>query len=170
MLLSPATTDGLQFGAGQSFTFQFVLRTTTANGVLLGEMPGDPGYTFSLVNGAITLNLDDGTNSDTLTGSTIDDGNWHTVVGVRNTANHTVSLYVDGVARRHGPGHDRQSGQCRRRHARFVCRRQRPVDARYRPTGQCHAGRARLPVAILAVQLRAAATASRPRRRRPTAC
>ncbi len=94
--LSPATTDGLQFGTGQSFTFQFVLRTTSANGVLLGEMPGDPGYTFSLVNGAITLNLNDGTNSETLTGPTIDDGAWHNVVGVRNTANGTVSLYVDG--------------------------------------------------------------------------
>ena len=97
MVLSPATTDGLQFGAGQSFTFQFVLRTTQANGVLLGEMPGDPGYTFSLVNGAITLNLNDGTNSETLTGSTIDDGGWHTVVGVRNATTHTVSLYVDNV-------------------------------------------------------------------------
>ncbi len=94
--LSPATTDGLQFGTGQSFTFQFVLRTTSANGVLLGEMPGDPGYTFSLVNGAITLNLNDGRHSETLTGPTIDDGAWHNVVGVRNTANGTVSLYVDG--------------------------------------------------------------------------
>ena len=73
-----------------------MLRTTSANGVLLGEMPGDPGYTFSLVNGAITLNLNDGTNSDTLTGTTIDDGAWHDVVGMRNAATHTVSLYVDG--------------------------------------------------------------------------
>ena len=42
------------------------------------------------------MNLNDGTNSETLTGTTIDDGNWHTVVGVRNAANNTVSLYVDG--------------------------------------------------------------------------
>ena len=96
VLLSPATTYGLQFNAGQSFTFQFVLRTTSANGVLLGESASDPGYTFSLVNGAITLNLNDGTNSETLTGTTIDDGNWHTVVGVRNATTHAVSLYVDG--------------------------------------------------------------------------
>jgi hypothetical protein len=95
--LSPATTDGLQFGTGQSFTFQFTLRTTSANGVLVGEMPGDPGYTFSLVNGAITLNVDDGTHSVTLTGSTIDDGAWHSVVGVRNAATKTLSLYVDGT-------------------------------------------------------------------------
>jgi hypothetical protein len=97
VLLSPATTDGLQFGTGQSFTFQFVLRTTSANGVLLGEMPDDPGYTFSLVNGAIALNVNDGTNSETLTGTTIDDGAWHTVVGVRNAATRTLSLYVDGT-------------------------------------------------------------------------
>ncbi len=96
VVLSPALTYGLQFSAGQSFTFQFVLRTTSANGVLLGEMPGDPGYTFSLVNGAITLNLNDGKDSETLTGTTIDDGAWHDVVGVRNAANGTVSLYVDG--------------------------------------------------------------------------
>ena len=94
--LSPVDTDGLQFGSGQSFAFQFVLRTTSANGVLLGELPGDPGYTFSLVNGAITLNVNDGKNSVTVTGTTIDDGNWHSVVGVRDAQAHTLSLYVDG--------------------------------------------------------------------------
>ena len=94
--LSPAESDGLQFGTGSSFTFEFVLRTTATNGVLLGALPGDPGYTFSLVNGAITLNLDDGQNSVTLTGSTINDGNWHYVVGIRNAQTQTVSLYVDG--------------------------------------------------------------------------
>ena len=111
VLLSPATTDGLQFGTGQSFTFQFVLRTTSANGVLLGEMPGDPGYTFSLVNGAITLNLNDGTNSETLTGTTIDDGAWHTVVGIRNATTHTLSLYVDGTLVATAAGHHRQSAE-----------------------------------------------------------
>ena len=150
VLLSPATTDGMQLGSN-SFTFEFVLRTTSANGVLLGELANEEGYTFSLVNGAITLSIDTGSYTETLTGTAINDGELARRGRDSQYPNAHPLALRRRAACRHGRGYFGKCAKRRQRLARFLRRRHRAIDVRH-PTGASHAGGAD-PIAVFDGQL-----------------
>lgn len=100
VLLTPLRTNALFFEASDSFTFEFVMRTSDTNGVILGSSPlfDFPSVTMQLVDGYFRMNLwDRQLRSIITTTNRINDGQWHHIAAVRNTATRQLSLYVDGV-------------------------------------------------------------------------
>jgi len=96
VLLTPNATYALQFAANESFTVEMSLRTTDANGVLIGGTPGLRGWTLSLDGGKPRLEVFDGAITSSVTSNlTINDGNWHRVAVVRDAATHRLRVYVD---------------------------------------------------------------------------
>ena len=95
--MSPAETRALQFGIADSFTIELVLRTTDQDGVLLGSSPSVPNWSLKLVGGRVQLRLNDLSNAaSVITAASVNDGAWHRIVAVRDAAQRTLRLYVDG--------------------------------------------------------------------------
>lgn len=98
VMLTPASTQALQFGAQDSFTIELSMRTTATGGVIIGGTPGARGWTLRLVSGRPRLELFDGTTTALATGNVaINDGNWHRVSVVRDAESRQIRVYVDGV-------------------------------------------------------------------------
>lgn len=96
--LSPSLTMGLQLEQTDSITVEMTLRTTATSGVIIGSRPGIIGWSVRLENGAVAVTLDDLNSPTTVTSNvTINDGNWHRIVVVRNASTKVLTLIIDGV-------------------------------------------------------------------------
>jgi concanavalin A-like lectin/glucanase superfamily protein len=99
-------TAALNFGHNDSFSVDAWLKAPNS---VLGTQRAAVSLTYVcsresillslLTDGTIDFSIRDSNNIDidTISPSSIVDGQWHHVAGVRDTANHTVQLYLDGV-------------------------------------------------------------------------
>jgi sialidase-1 len=98
VLLTPDSTGALQFAANDSFTIEITMRTSDQSGVIIGGQQGLRGWSLQLVNGLVQLKLDDLQRPVSITSrGTINVGNWHQIVVVRDTARHLLVMTIDGV-------------------------------------------------------------------------
>jgi hypothetical protein len=81
------------------FTIATWIKTTAINGGVVERMnTSNYNYQFELSGGGMALKVYDGTNYPEVQGLTlINDGQWHFVVGVRDTSETKLKIYVDGV-------------------------------------------------------------------------
>jgi hypothetical protein len=85
-------------------TVQITMRTTAANGVILGSFAANLGWGLKVVNGKVRFQLQT-TNTDNFpqtivsvtSASSVNDGNWHNIVAIRDTHTRLLKVYVDGV-------------------------------------------------------------------------
>jgi len=99
LILSQSDINAFQFDVNDSFTIELTMKTTDANGVIIGTRPGIKGYALQVVSGKLQFSITDLTNSPTMTSTAnINDGNWHRIVAVRDATTKTMAIYVDGVA------------------------------------------------------------------------
>jgi Concanavalin A-like lectin/glucanases superfamily len=107
ILPNSASARSLNFGPTDSFTIDAwikpdpsVLGTQRAIVVLTYVCSPEVIELFLLVDGRVEFDIRDsnGINPVTASPSSILDGNWHHVAGVRDVSTHTVKLYLDGTS------------------------------------------------------------------------
>lgn len=93
--------SSLNFGTG-SFSASSWVKSSAAEGGIFGKYKvtgGEIGWSLEFNSGVLWSYFYDGTASESETGTAdVDNGAWHYVVLVRDTANSKVYVYVDGVA------------------------------------------------------------------------
>ena len=103
VVLSQGEIEAFQFDVNDSFTIEITMKTSDADGVVIGTQLGIHGWRLSVVDGKLQFVLNDGTNAPTITSdATIHDGQWHRITVVRNAlktgnAQKTLNLFVDGA-------------------------------------------------------------------------
>jgi sialidase-1 len=98
VVLTQGADRALQLTESGNLTVEVVLRTTDSDGVIIGSNPSISNWTLQVVGGLVRFSVFDGVNASEITSTTaINDGNWHRVAALRNTAGRILKLYVDGV-------------------------------------------------------------------------
>lgn len=98
VVLSPAYNTALYANALTSFTVQMTIKTSDANGVLIGTRPNIRNWTLQIVDGKLQFSLFDTVNTPTIiSDARIDDGQWHQIVAVRDAVNRKLRIYIDGT-------------------------------------------------------------------------
>jgi sialidase-1 len=96
--MTSAANTALQFQAFDSFTIEFVMRTTDNAGVILASVTNDRNWSMRIVDGKVQFMADDQVNQSVITSTAaINDGQWHRIALVRNRLSRTLSLYIDGA-------------------------------------------------------------------------
>lgn len=96
--LSPANSTAFQTGVGESFTAELTFKTTDANGVIIGNQPGGVGWSLVVVNGKLEFSVADASNVYKIASDvTVNDGQWHRIVAVRDGAGRRLRLYIDNA-------------------------------------------------------------------------
>ncbi len=95
--MTPADTNALKFNSHESFTAQFTIRTSDADGVVIGSNPGDSSWELVVVDGLLQFAFGLGpARAEIRSDSRIDDGLWHRIAVTRDARLRVVQMYVDG--------------------------------------------------------------------------
>ena len=98
VVLSQAYNTALQAGPNDSFTVQIMLKTTDAQGTIIGTRANIRNWSLQIVNGQVQFLLFDGESAATITSpAAINDGQWHHIAAVRDAAGRLLHLYIDHV-------------------------------------------------------------------------
>ena len=75
LVLSHQRHPAFQFDVNDSFTLELTMKTTDADGVIIGTRPGIKGYALQIVGGKLQFSITDLTNSATITSTAnVNDG------------------------------------------------------------------------------------------------
>jgi hypothetical protein len=101
VVLSQAYNTALQAGPNDSFTVQIELKTTDADGTIIGTRTDNlllRNWSLVIVGGKVQFSLFDTENTATIVSPTaINDGQWHHIAAVRDAAGRLLHLYIDHV-------------------------------------------------------------------------